>query len=184
MTVAEYYVTTMVNAFGKIAPVVAFIGIGYFIFFKLPFLFLLRNMTNYKNEIKVDNRDLGEFKKDYSLEDYEDFKRRMKTVKKPVEKPQQERLAAPEKKKTEQKAEQQTKREEKAPPMGSPAEKLFELRPGQVISKNDLRKKYHELLRMNHPDKVASLGEDFKVLAEKKTKEINDAYNKLKSKAS
>ncbi len=178
MTVAEYYVTTMVTAFGKIAPVVAFIGIGYFIFFKLPFLFLLKNMTNYKNEMREDNRGLGDFKKDYSLEDYEDFKRRMKRINKPIEKEEIKRLAEPEKPK--KKAE--PKKESK--PTGSPAENLFELRPGQSISKNALRKKYHDLLKQNHPDKVASLGEDFKALAEKKTKEINEAYNKLKSRAS
>lgn len=182
MTVAEYYITTLSTAFGKIAPAVGFIVIGYFIFFKLPFLFLLRNMTNYKKNLEVDERGLGDFKKDYSVEDYEDFKRRMRTVKKApqetlrLEKPQ-------EKKKTEEKKEETAKPKPKPKLAGSAAEKLFDLDPARSYSKEDLKKKYHDLLRQNHPDKVASLGQDFKVLAEKKTKEINDAYSKLKSKA-
>lgn len=181
MTVAEYYITTLSTAFGKLAPAVGFIVIGYFIFFKLPFLFLLKNMTNYKKNLQEDQRGLGELKKDYSVEDYEDFKRRMRTVKKPqsetlrLEKPQ-------EKQRTEEKREKAKPRPQENF-AASAAEKLFEIEPGRSYSKVELRKKYHDLLRQNHPDKVASLGQDFKILAEKKTKEINDAYNKLKSKA-
>ncbi|HXH30611.1 MAG TPA: J domain-containing protein [Bacteriovoracaceae bacterium] len=63
-------------------------------------------------------------------------------------------------------------------------ESVFELTPGQAFSKSELKKKYYDLLKMNHPDKVASLGQDFKVLAEKKTKDINSAYDRLKNRAS
>jgi hypothetical protein len=33
---------------------------------------------------------------------------------------------------------------------------------------------------MNHPDKVASLSDEFKILAERRTKQINQAHSKLK----
>ena len=63
------------------------------------------------------------------------------------------------------------------------AERIFEFSEGQSFTKEELRKKYHELLRQNHPDKVALLSPDFKKLAEQKTKDINTAYEKLKKKA-
>ena len=72
----------------------------------------------------------------------------------------------------------------KAAPKHSNAEEIFEIPEGQVLNKSELKKRYFELLKMNHPDKVASLGNDFKVLAEKKTKAINSAYDELKKKAS
>jgi DnaJ like chaperone protein len=52
------------------------------------------------------------------------------------------------------------------------------------MTQSDLKKRYFELLKQNHPDRVASMGHDFKKLAEKNTKEINKAYEKLKKKAS
>jgi len=59
------------------------------------------------------------------------------------------------------------------------AELLFDLKPNEKISKDELKKRYHALLKMNHPDKVASLAPDFKNLAHQKTKDINDAYELL-----
>jgi len=59
------------------------------------------------------------------------------------------------------------------------AELLFDLKPNEIISKDELKKRYHALLKMNHPDKVASLASDFKNLAHQKTKDINDAYELL-----
>ena len=66
----------------------------------------------------------------------------------------------------------------------TPSELLFDLKPGQILNKKFLKKRYHDLLKENHPDKVDMLGSDFKTLAEKKTKEINSAYEELKKKAS
>lgn len=41
---------------------------------------------------------------------------------------------------------------------------------------DDIKKAYKALMSQYHPDKVASLGDELKVLAEKKTKEITAAY--------
>ena len=91
-----------------------------------------------------------------------------------------------EEKKEQPKKEQSKKEPPKRPqivPDQSP-EEVFNLRSGEVITKVELKKRYFELLKQNHPDRVASMGEDFKKLAEKNTKEINKAYDKLKLKAS
>lgn len=50
------------------------------------------------------------------------------------------------------------------------------------ISKSYIRKKYLELIAQYHPDKVFDLGEDLKVLAEIKTKQLNAAYDWMKKK--
>lgn len=52
---------------------------------------------------------------------------------------------------------------------------------GQV-TKSSIRKKYIELISKYHPDKVAELGPELIDLAEKKTKEINAAYEWFKQK--
>jgi hypothetical protein len=57
---------------------------------------------------------------------------------------------------------------------------LFELK-GQ-ITKSQLRKKYLELVSKYHPDKVADLGQELIDIAEKKTKEINAAFEWFKKK--
>lgn len=57
---------------------------------------------------------------------------------------------------------------------------LFELK-GQV-TKSTIRKKYIELVSKYHPDKVSELGPELIELAEKKTKEINAAYEWFKQK--
>jgi hypothetical protein len=43
-------------------------------------------------------------------------------------------------------------------------------------STEEIRRTYKSLMSQYHPDKVASLGEELRVLAEKKAKEINAAY--------
>lgn len=43
-------------------------------------------------------------------------------------------------------------------------------------SSEDIRRAYKVLMSQYHPDKVASLGEELKALAEKKSKEITSAY--------
>lgn len=193
MDVAQYYITTLTTAATKIGPIVGFLVLGYLIFVKLPFWFFLRNMNIQKKEFE--QKLPQDFQKDYSLENYKDFQRRMKLMAPPKkeeakkEAPKTERKE--EKKKEEPKKEfkQETKKEApkrpapQSQPKSQSPEEVFKLRPGEKLSKEELRKKYHELLKQNHPDRVASLGEDFKKLAENNTKEINKAYDKLKSKA-
>jgi len=43
-----------------------------------------------------------------------------------------------------------------------------------------IKSTYRQLVKVNHPDKVAHLGKEFRVLAEKKMKEINAAYHRIK----
>lgn len=47
-------------------------------------------------------------------------------------------------------------------------------------SQDDIRHAYKHLAAKYHPDKVAHLGEEFRTLAEKRFKEIQEAYQKLK----
>jgi DnaJ like chaperone protein len=42
---------------------------------------------------------------------------------------------------------------------------------------DEVQTAYRSLIRQYHPDKVASLGDELKDLAERKTKAINQAYN-------
>lgn len=46
----------------------------------------------------------------------------------------------------------------------------------------EIKKAYRQLANKYHPDKVQHLGEDFKKLAEKRFKEIEEAYRELKPK--
>ena len=55
--------------------------------------------------------------------------------------------------------------------------KLFGLSEGYTES--DLKRAYSQLIRKNHPDKVAALDDDFRLLAEKKAKRINFAREVL-----
>ncbi|HXH73753.1 MAG TPA: J domain-containing protein [Bacteriovoracaceae bacterium] len=193
MDVTNYYITTLTKAFTKIGPIVGFIVIGYFIFVKLPFLFFLRNMKKSKESLQDQNPVKSDAKEPtYSVEDYEKFVQRKKRLE--GEKSEPLKLAEAPKKKTEEKKKEEPKREEKKkePPKDQPkkntssdpvAEALFEIKPGVAFTKEDLKKKYHELLKMNHPDKVAALSPDFKNLADKKTKEINSAYTRLLKRA-
>lgn len=48
------------------------------------------------------------------------------------------------------------------------------------ISKNDIIKRYKDLVVKYHPDKVSHLGKEFQLLADIKIKEINSAYDYLK----
>lgn len=165
MDPAQYYITTLTTAFSKIGPLVLFVVGGYFIFIKLPFLFLKKSMDDQKKSFEQEKKE-------------------------PV--PKLERVTRPpqEEKKQEKKDGPKQKEEPKRPaPKPKPAavptpEEVLGLRPGEIVSQGELKKRYFELLKQNHPDRVASMGPDFKKLAEKNTKDINDAYQKLKSKAS
>jgi len=50
------------------------------------------------------------------------------------------------------------------------------------VTKEQIRSKYIHLISLYHPDRVQHLGPELKELAEMKSKEINAAYNWLKSK--
>jgi len=49
-------------------------------------------------------------------------------------------------------------------------------------SPETIRKKYKELIAKYHPDKVQHLGVEFQEIAEKKTKEIMEAYDFFRKK--
>lgn len=44
-----------------------------------------------------------------------------------------------------------------------------------------INEKYHEIIKLYHPDKVQNLGDELKKLAEQKSKEINEAYSKIEN---
>jgi hypothetical protein len=181
MEYSVYVAKTFMVALTKIGPVVGFIVFGYLIFIKLPFLLFrssLRASRDY-DQSPVAMRE--EYKKAYTVNDYNKFMN------------QQARLEASSTKKDEPKQEekQERRKEERkkeAPraekPTGiSPEENIFSFSAGQRFTKDELKKRYRDLLKESHPDKVAAMGPDFKKLAEVKTKEINSAYQKLKAKA-
>ncbi len=132
MDIAQYYLNTLSVAFSKLGPLIGYGVVGYFLFFKLPFWFLLKNLKS-SPKIEVEP-EVTVFKNEGP---------------------------------------------KKRPTVVTP-EMIFELHPDRVYSKKELKKKYYELLKKNHPDKV---GEDFRLRAERRTKDINSAYIKLKSKA-
>jgi hypothetical protein len=53
---------------------------------------------------------------------------------------------------------------------------------GKNASADEIKKAYRRLVNTYHPDKVSHMGEEFQQLAEKKFKEIQEAYLKLKPK--
>lgn len=55
--------------------------------------------------------------------------------------------------------------------------RLLGLLPG--FTHDELRKAYRLAIQLNHPDKVAPLADEFKVLAERRTRMINEAYARL-----
>lgn len=57
------------------------------------------------------------------------------------------------------------------------AYKVLEVSPD--ISDADLKRAYKKLVLKNHPDRVAALGEDIRLKAEEKLKQINEAYRRI-----
>jgi len=51
-----------------------------------------------------------------------------------------------------------------------------------AIKKEDIRKKYISLVGQYHPDRVEGLGKDLRELADERTKELNEAYDWMRSK--
>jgi len=51
---------------------------------------------------------------------------------------------------------------------------------GKNASPDEIKKAYRRLVNTYHPDKVTHMGEEFQELAEKKFKEIQEAYQELK----
>lgn len=192
MDSANYYITTLSTAFTKLLPYFIFLVGGYFVFIRLPFLFFRKSMDSQKKNLEEENKSIqAQDKKVYSIDDYREFQKTMRLIngEKPKEGPKKEERKTEQKKNEQQRNEQ--KRSEKKqeepkrsnPPSGQTPEEIFSLKPNEVISKAELKKRYFELIKQNHPDRVASMGTDFKKLAEKNTKEINKAYDKLKTKA-
>ena len=56
--------------------------------------------------------------------------------------------------------------------------RLLGLEPG--FTPSELATAYRVAIKMNHPDKVAALADEFKTLAEARTKLINQAYSTLR----
>jgi membrane protein involved in colicin uptake len=171
MDILNYYIKTLSAAGGKLLPVGVFLLVGYFLFIKLPFYFMVK--VNKENKPKAGDQEL---KKVPTLDEkikleQNNYQERLNQAREEKEKNQKQQKKKPEEPK-------------KAPQKNTSAEEVFEIRAGEILTKSELKKRYFELLKMNHPDKVASLGSDFKILAEKKTKAINSAYEELKKKAS
>ncbi len=57
--------------------------------------------------------------------------------------------------------------------------KILEIERG--ASQEDIKRAYRQLAGKYHPDKVEHLGDEFKVLAEKRFKEIQQAYQELRA---
>lgn len=198
----NYYVTTIINSAKTLGPIAIFIIGGYLIFIKMPFLFLKKSMDDQKKKLHEGNKGLEVVQDKYSVEDYKAFQRKMKIMNEKSEVPKlkaldlEEKKEEPRKERRQEPRTEQTKRPEpkterpkeeikkpQAAPAGQTPEEILGFKPNESITKAELKKRYFDLLKQNHPDRVASMGNDFKTLAEKNTKEINRAYDKLKNRA-
>ena len=185
----EYVAKTFMAAGTKIVPVVVSLVVGYFVFIKLPFLFFRQTLKDVRKMHPEDDPNLPKFPEEAKVMRLEDkIRRDAEELKKEQQKKEQPKKEQP---KTEKKKEEPKKEYKKTEPPKRPVvdpgptpESVFEIPSGQKLSADELKSRYHELLKQSHPDRVASMGPEFKKLAEKKTKEINEAYAKLKKKAS
>jgi len=173
MDPAQYYITTLSKAASTMGPFILYAIGGYIIFIKLPFWLALKT---HKENRSQNNEEKPSEKAPVSPQHEKVKLEKPKSDKKdgPKEKINQENKKTDDKKSYSKKSSNKT----------LDAYEVFELRSDEKFTKSELKKKYYELLRQNHPDKVASLGSDLKKLAEKKTKDINSAYEELKKKAS
>lgn len=190
MDPVNYYITTITTAFKNIAPILAFLVGGYLIFIKGPFLFLRKSMNDQKKKIEEESRDLKIVEK-YTVDDYNEFKRKMKLMNEtqgPAKTVSKEKTLPPPESKRKEERKEERKEKPKSPErpkesISQTPEEIFNFRPGESFSQGELKKRYFDLLKQNHPDRVASMGPDFKKLAEKNTKDINKAFETLKKKA-
>jgi DnaJ like chaperone protein len=186
MNYGDYLTATMMKGGAKIVPIVVSIVVGYFLFIKLPFWFFRRTL---KDARQPDfNPDLPKFPEEPKVMKLEEkIKRDAEELKKEKHGADRRKFQQQQKKEEPRKEQQQQKKEPPKRPAAeaSPSpESIFDLRHGEKFTPEQLKAKHRELIKQSHPDKVASMGPDFKKLAEKKTKEINEAYDKLKKKAS
>lgn len=186
MSYDQYVVTTFIKAGEKIVPVVVSLVVGYFLFIKLPFWFFRQTLKDIR-KMHPEEDNLPKFPEEPKIMRLEEkIRRDAEELKKEKAKFQQQSQKKQEEPKREERRKEERKEVPKRPvaePGPSP-ESVFDLKPGEKFTQEQLKAKYRELLKQSHPDRVASMGPDFKKLAEKKTKELNDAYDKLKRKAS
>jgi hypothetical protein len=161
MEAFNYYITTLSNAGTKLGPILLACVAAYFLFF--------RSSASSSKKVAPPAAVAPE-KKDAPIIEIENHHEQDEEQRAEYQERLNKARAAREK--------------ERAKIKLTPSEILFDLKPGQILNKKVLKKRYYDLLKENHPDKVDSLGSDFKTLAEKKTKEINSAYEELKKKAS
>lgn len=177
MSYDDYVVKTFIAAGEKIIPVVVSLVVGYFVFIKLPFLFFRQTLKDVR-KMHPEDEKLPKFPEEVKVMRLEDkIRRDAEELKK-----EQQKKEPPKQRKEEPKKEEKKREPPKRPAvdLGPSPESVFEIPSGQKLSPQELKSRYHELLKQSHPDRVASMGPEFKKLAEKKTKEINDAYAKLK----
>ncbi|MFP6854572.1 MAG: DnaJ domain-containing protein [Opitutales bacterium] len=67
-------------------------------------------------------------------------------------------------------------------------DRLIELKHGKSLglkgklTPDEIKKKYRELMTQYHPDKVRGMGDEIREVAERKAKEINEAYDYFRKK--
>lgn len=166
MEAINYYITTLSNAGTKLGPILLACAAAYFLFFRPSTgqskkIATTSSEHSKKMEAEKSEAEFIEIENNHQQDEAQraEYQERLNKAR-----------AAREK--------------ERAKIKLTPSEILFDLKPGQILNKKVLKKRYHDLLKENHPDKVDSLGTSLKTQAEKKTKEINSAYEELKKKAS
>jgi DnaJ-domain-containing protein 1 len=67
-------------------------------------------------------------------------------------------------------------------------DRKVELRHGKALglegklTPDEIKKKYRQLMTQYHPDKVLGMGDEIREVAERKAKEINEAYDYFRKK--
>jgi hypothetical protein len=174
MDPATYYTNTLVNAAKNLGPPLLFIIAGYFFFIKLPFLLMMRvNKENRKEE--KDSSAMGPVN---------EVPPQLKSSSTQQSETNQSQAHKSRPHKESQEAPKNHRKRPHPTSAPDPLLALFNFHPGAPINRKELKKRYHQLLRENHPDKVAAQGHAKNKLAEKRTKEINQAYEELKKRAS
>lgn len=191
MDPVQYYVTTLTNAAQKLGPVVLYLVGGYLLFIKLPFFLYYKTLQKPKASSQEDFKPDLDFQKRMEEERVKEFNERMKNLGGGKKKPEAENTQSSQHEEKKHRHQHQSKARGEAKPdqkqksgmrQATPEEILFKLKPGEVFTEKELKKRYHELLKQNHPDKFRT--DHQKEFAEAKTKSINDAYQKLKKNVS